>query len=207
MLSTPNQEIRCARCGTANPAGALVCSNCGEAFTLEAPQPGKVDVASARPGEIEASRFAPTGAAIVMAMVITGFAIMWDSPEPQFQGSDGSAGMLILVLLAVAQIACMAPAVIVTARATLARGSAPGRAKLTPWLVITLGSILTIAGAAMGPALFVWIGGLSPRSFDSRQPLLIAYLLLPLLGVALLYLLAHMTFRPMSSSSATQDRA
>jgi hypothetical protein len=137
-----------------------------------------------------------------MALVITGFAIMWDSPEPQFHGSDGSAGLLILVLLAIAELAVMAPAVIVMSRATLARGTARSGAKLIPWLMIALGSLLTIAGAVMGPALFIWIGGLSSSSFEVRQPLLIAYLLVPLVGVALLYLLARTTFRPQSSNRA-----
>src|SRR5579859_6280193 len=105
--------------------------------------------------EAETGRFAPAGAFIVMVLVVTGFAIMWDSPYQQFQGNDGASDLLVISLLALAEVAVIAPTVIIVARMRIRLARATGTGNAAGWLPVVAGSLLTLAGALMGPASFI----------------------------------------------------
>jgi hypothetical protein len=145
--------------------------------------------------EAETGRFAPAGAFIVMALVVTSFAIMWDSPYEQFQGNDGASDLLVIGLLALAELAVMAPTVVIVARMRLHLAKVSGSDNVAGWIPLLAGSLLTLAGAVMGPASFVWIRGLAQADLSERVPLLIGYILVPLAGVLLLFWAARIALR------------
>jgi threonine/homoserine/homoserine lactone efflux protein len=157
--------------------------------------------------EAETGRFAPAGALIVMALVVTGFAIMWDSPYQQFQGNDGASDLLVIVLLALAELAVMAPTVVIVARMRFRLARATGNSNAVGWLSLIVGSLLTLVGAVMGPASFIWISRLSQADLSERVPLLIAYIIVPLAGVLLLFWAARLALRDSSQRQGelTQD--
>jgi len=145
--------------------------------------------------EAETGRFAPAGALIFMALVVTSFAIMWDSPYQQFQGNDGASDLLVISLLALAEVAVIAPTVIIVARLRIRLARATGNSNAAGWLPLVAGSLLTLAGALMGPAGFIWISRLSEADLSERVPLLIVYVLVPLAGVLLLFWAARVALR------------
>lgn len=157
--------------------------------------------------DAETGRFAPAGAFIVMALVVTGFAIMWDSPYEQFQGNDGASDLLVIGLLALAELAVIAPTVVIVARMRLRLARATGSGNVAGWIPLVVGSLLTLAGAVMGPASFIWIRGLAQADLSERVPLLIAYILVPLAGVLLLFWAAQISLRNSSRrrGALTQD--
>ena len=103
----------------------------------------------------------------------------------------------MIILLALAEVAVIVPAVAIAARA-LTRINRRRDSRRAGWLLLSVGSLLTMVGIVMGPAAYIWISDLAAVDLDNRRPLLIAYIVVPLMGVLLIFLAARLALRPVT---------